>query len=183
MSTTPLYLEVPYTDHATARKAGARWDRARESWYIQPEVPVDYYTLRPWIPIETCTSGHGTEVAIVGIVMACPRCGEDTLAVAGVEEPGEGIATPSEFTLKIALKLWGRNPPVGVGRLEQREIRRGRSQLCNVCTECDAALSQDEVAHPVSLACLAGWREFIDLDGGAVHPLVMEAAYAYGATG
>lgn len=45
---TKHYLAVPYSEHALAKAAGARWDKAAKSWYIGPQA--DRSKLTRWLP-------------------------------------------------------------------------------------------------------------------------------------
>jgi hypothetical protein len=109
MTSTPLYLNVPYRDKEDAKLAGARWDRTARRWCVRPGTPVNFYALEQWLaldPIQQCGAEDGLLVNVLGLAVRCwrHRCKQWTVTVVGIEVPGQaGFAgTHSGTNLAVA---------------------------------------------------------------------------------
>ena len=186
MTSTPLYLNVPYRNRDDAREAGAWWDRAAKKWCLQPGRDANLHALVQYLPLEPIQSAgpnDGVWVTILGLSVPCFWCRARTVAVVGIKPRGTaGFVTAGHGTnLAVASQVITNGLPDSVGPIRVRWSKTaGESYLSNGCRRCDGLVGAFALGEHIDEAAAGGAGQFIELGAGHLHPILLHAVYAYG---
>ncbi len=142
-----VYLDVDIKENDEAKRDGARWDPGKRKWYVDNE-PEALDRVRPWWPL--CARdwpGPMVPVSLIGVTELCWRCGEPTIAIAGVVHQGR-FHSFDDLAVVIATlpDLETVRAECLVGELKRRWSRTlGRRYVANGCFHCSALLGN----HPL----------------------------------